>query len=190
MGFLNSSGLSRFLGKILELLDGKVNINQGSRNEGCYLVVDEDGQLALQDVPVCVGIPDELDRIGRVRVTGSNASGTEFPFILADEDVGLEPYCTYVGSVHVYMSGAEYVSDLDLAEYQETQAGTDMLCFANSFIAGSTVFRFFWKLDPDEEKVKLIVYGGESLVRIDSLFSTSNFTRIELIVRKAQAEPY
>ncbi|MBQ7488403.1 MAG: hypothetical protein IJT77_12995 [Clostridia bacterium] len=186
MGFLNSAGLARFVSKIMTALDGKLDVSQGVQNEGCYMVVDENGSLVPENVPVCVGIPDEMDRIGRVRITSANATDATFPFTLADEDYALEPSCIYAGSVHIYMSGAGYTSNLDLSEYQDTE----MLVFSNTLMIGSTVFRFVWMIDTEEEEAKVVAYSGETLTRLDTMFSGSGIARIELNVRKVQAEPY
>ena len=117
MGYLNLAGLSRFLGKITERLNGKVSIHQGDENEDCYLAVDGNGDLALRDVPITLGIPAEWDRLGFVRINDANATQDVFTVRFEEEGAEFEPDCTYAGSAHLYGAGVEYVSDIDLAMY-------------------------------------------------------------------------
>ena len=190
MGYLNFAGLSRFLGKIREWLNGKVNIHQGEENEECYLVVDANGDLALRDVPLTLGIPSEYDRFGVVRIMNDNRAEDVYSVSYAEEGAEFEPDCTYAGSVHMYGASDEHVSDIDLAMYVETRAGTDRLVFYNHILMPGGIFFFIWEVNLTEDYVRIVFSTSDRITTIESLFTSGTVSRLDFIIRKVQKEPW
>ena len=190
MGYLNFAGLSRFLGKVMERLNGKVDVHQGTENEECYLVVDESGDLTLRDLPVHLGIPGEWDRFGVVRILRNNAGQDTFTVTIKEEGDAFEPDCTYAGSVHLYSGGDEYVSDIDFCMYVETNAGTDRLVFMNHVLMPGGIFRFMWEIDLVGDFVRIVFSTSDAAASLESLFTSGTVSRLDFIIRKVQTEPW
>lgn len=190
MGYLNFAGLSRFLGKITERLNGKVNIHQGDENEDCYLAVDANGDLALRDVPITLGIPAEWDRLGFVSINDANATQDVFTVRFEEEGAEFEPDCTYAGSAHLYGADVEYVSDIDLAMYVETLSGTDRLVFYNHVLMPGGIFFFIWEVDLTQGFVRVVFSTSDRTATIESLFSSGTLSQLDFIIRKVQKEPW
>ncbi|MBQ8094884.1 MAG: hypothetical protein IJ242_15125 [Clostridia bacterium] len=190
MGYLNYSGLTRVLGKLFGRLEEKVDIRQGEDNEGCCLLVGASGELEVSELPVRVGIPSEIDRIGRARINTTNVASGPYTFTKADDSAEFEPDCVYAGSIHAYGSDSEYISNVDLTMYVEVTEGTDSLVFNNTMFIGTSVYHVTWSLDLEDETVDVVIESGSTALRLDSIFGSGGLRRMDFHIRKVQSELY
>ncbi|MBQ9010860.1 MAG: hypothetical protein IJ088_16250 [Clostridia bacterium] len=190
MGYLNFTGLSRFLGKIQERLNGKVNISQGEDYEDCYLVVNETGDLELRDVPITLGIPGEWDRFGYVRINKNNCTQSLFTVTMTEQGAVFEPDCVYACSAHLYGAGEEFESDISFCMYTETEAETDKLMFTNHVLMTGAVFKFYVLINLVTGSVRVYFSTTDAQASVESLFTSGTLSRLDFIIRKVQKEPY
>ena len=188
MGYLNLSGLSRFLGKIQGKLDLKLDKAQNANYAGRYVTVGSSGAITFTRPPLLLGIPHQNDSMAVVTIDSSNAGGS-LECELWDEDEPFVEDRVYGAQMHVYTGSGEAYSSYSIAIYTAAQGGSDAIHFFTCLMVGNTLIEIAWAINPTSLGVKTVARINGTTMSLSAVLNEAGLTDIALDIWQVQAEP-